>query len=138
MNKHPFDPTTPAAVFAEPGLKAGLQKRTLRSEVAGDCPTEHGSKCMLGIAALVMMALGILSRNPVVGGLGALLVGVLVALRLATDWRSGVTSSNWGTWRRDQNRLAFGCNIGFWAAVSLACFVLGALVMLGVFQAAES
>jgi hypothetical protein len=84
------------------------------------------------------MGLGIVARNPVVGGLGALLVGLLVVLRLATDLRSGVTSSNWGTWRRDQNRLSFRCNVGFWAAISLACFVLGILVMLGAFQAAET
>lgn len=93
---------------------------------------------MLGIGALVLMGLGVVARNPVVGGLGALLLGLLVVLRLVTDVRSGITSSNWGTWRRDQNRLAFHCNVGFWAAISLACFILAILVMLGVFQPATT
>jgi len=90
-------------------------------------PTEHGSACLLGVASLVMMAVGFLARNPAIAGCGALMAGGLIALRLRADLHSGISSSNWGTWRHDENRLGFRCNICFWAAATLFWLVLGVL-----------
>ncbi len=59
------------------------------------------------------------------------MAGLLVFSRLVVDLRAGVTSSNWGTWRRDDSRLRFQCNVYVWGAITVLCFVVGILTMLG-------
>ena len=62
-------------------------------------------------------------------GCGALLAGGLIWSRLALDVRSGVTSSNWGTWRRDTSPLGFRWNTGVWAVVATLWCGLGVLTV---------
>ena len=66
-------------------------------------------------------------RRPVL----LLMAGLLILSRLVVDLRSGVTSSNWGTWRRDENRVEFRRNICFWIVITLLWFVLGIFTVFG-------
>ncbi len=123
--------------FRSPILSAGKTVAAKRAAVpisVDHRPSEHPSLCLLGIGALVMIGVGIVANNPVVTGGGVLLVGMLLFVRLVSDLRSGVSSSNWGTWRRDENRQGFRLNIVFWGVVLLLCVALGVVVLCGVFQ----
>lgn len=59
------------------------------------------------------------------------MAGLSVLSRLAMDFRSGVTSSNWGTWRRDEDYARYYRNTCFWAVVALLWFIFGVLIMIG-------
>jgi hypothetical protein len=99
-------------------------------QIADDRPHEHAAKVLLGVGALGMMAAGVLDASPFALGSGAMMAGLLVLSRVIIDLRRGVTSSNWGTWRLRENRLAFRRNICFWGVVTVLWFVLGTLAML--------
>ena len=107
-----------------------LRLRSVLPGVADERPNEHAAKCLLGVGALFMMGLGVLAGSPVALGTGAMMAGMLVLLRVIVDVRSGVTSSNWGTWRRTENRARFRCNTCFWGVIAVLWFVLGGLAML--------
>jgi hypothetical protein len=108
---------------------AKLKNRAALSEAADEHPVEHASARVLGVAALLVTGVGIVAGNAAVAGSGALMAGLLILSRLAIDLRSAVTSSNWGTWRREKNRAGFFCNIGFWTVITLSLFVLGFLII---------
>jgi hypothetical protein len=108
------------------------------AEVADARPTEHAAKCFFGIGSLVMMGLGIVANNPVAFGSGAIMAGTLVLSRVIVDLRSGVSSSNWGTWQRNENRLGFRCNVSFWGVITLLWFALGSLAMLDLIRLPSS
>lgn len=112
-------------------MKTGLQNRSAQPEVAEEGP-EHASSCLLGVGSLMTISVGIVAGNSVVAGSGAILAGLLVLSRLAADLRSGVTSSNYGTWQRHEHRLGFRRNVCFWGAIALLWFVLGTLLMFGI------
>jgi hypothetical protein len=114
--------------------KTSVQNPRALPRVADQRPSEHVAKCLLGIGSLIMMGWGILGRDPVMIGSGAIMAGLLVLSRLIVDLRCGVTSSNWGTWRRDENRGLFRCNICFWAFVTALWFMLGILIIGGFIQ----
>jgi hypothetical protein len=95
-------------------------------------PAEHGFKLLLGIAALGAIGLGLVGSSAVMLAGGAFLFGALTVSRLIIDLRSGETSSNWGHWRRSENRHYFLCNVGFWATIAVAWFALGGLAILGL------
>jgi hypothetical protein len=101
-------------------------------------PTEHVTQCLLGIASLVMMGCGVLADSPAMAGMGAILAGLLVLSRLAVDLRSGVTSSNWGTWRRNDHRVGFLCNVCFWSVITILWFAVGIVAMLGFIQVSST
>jgi hypothetical protein len=107
-------------------------RRRSQTTVDDGRPTEHARNWLLGLGAIAMLVCGILAHNPVVTGSGAAMAGVLVLWRLAVDCRSGVTSSNWGTWRRDQNPRGFRRNVAFWGMVAAVWFVLGAAIIVGL------
>ncbi len=111
-------------------MKTRLKNRLAVSHAADEHPIEYAS-VWLGGGSLLVMAVGVLAGNPVVAGCGAIMVGLLILFRLRTDLRSGVTSSNWGSWRRDENRIGFRCNISLWSVLTLACFLLGVFTILG-------
>lgn len=117
--------------MARQSVETRLVKRSALPEAVDERPTEHITKCLLGVASLIMMGAGILADSPVAIGSGATLAGLLVLWRLVVDMRSGITSSNWGTWRRDEHRLAFRCNICFWGFITMLWSVLGVVTMFG-------
>ena len=112
-------------------MKTRLQNRSRLPKVLPERSGEHVAAFLLGIGALMMVGVGILAGNPMIAGSGTMMAGLLVVSRLVVDLRSGVTSSNWGTWRRDENQFAYYRNICFWGAIALAWFLFGVLVMLG-------
>jgi hypothetical protein len=105
-------------------------RRLALSKLDDGRPSEHPGKWLIGVGALFLMGCGIISGSPVATSIGATMAGLLLVWRLVIDWRSGVTSSNWGTWRRDLNPLGFRCNVGFWAAVAMLWFVLALVILL--------
>jgi len=112
-------------------MKNRLKNHRALPQVADVHPVEHVSTWLLGVAALMVVAIGIVAANPVVAGCGALMAGLLVLVRLLADMRSGITSSNWGTWQFNENRVGFRCNICFWTVIMLTWFVLGVFVLFG-------
>lgn len=109
--------------------EARARIRASKLVAVDDQPVEHGSMCLFGIASLILISVGILAGSPGVAGSGAMMAGVLIFRRLAVDLRSGVTSSIWGTWRRDKDRLWFRCNICFWTAIALLWSILGLVIV---------
>jgi len=91
-------------------------------------------RCLLGLGSLLLICVGVASGNSAVAGWGVLMAGLLVLLRLVGDIKSGVTSSNWGTWQRNQQRTKFYCNFIFWGVVTAFLFGVGALAMFGAIQ----
>ena len=89
---------------------------------------------LLGLGALIMMGCGVLDHSPLIAGGGAAMAGLLVVSRLVADWRSGVTSSNWGTWRHDTDQRKYFYNVCFWAVVAALWFFLGIMVMAGLLR----
>ncbi len=115
-----------------PAVPVKSSGRRSQATVDDGRPKEQARNWLLGLGAVAMMVCGILAHNKIATGSGAAMAGILVLWRLATDYRSGVTSSNWGTWRRDQNPRAFRRNVAFWGAVAALWFVLGAAIMIGL------
>lgn len=66
------------------------------------------------------------------------MAGMLVLSRVIVDVRSGVSSSNWGTWRRNEHRIGFRCNVCFWGVITLLWFILGSLAMLNLIRVPSS
>lgn len=100
--------------------------------IADHRPTERAASCLFGAGALLLLALGGMAGNRGLSGAGAMMAGSMIVARLATDYRSGISSSNWGTWRREQSRALFFCNLGFWTLIAGALMVLGLLVWGGI------
>ncbi len=95
-------------------------------------PVEHRYKLFVGIASLSMMAYGVLTGSSFSIGCGAILAGLLTLWRLTDDVQRGISSSNWGSWGRSENRLAFYSNVSFWGAIALAWLVAGGLTIFGL------
>ena len=108
-----------------------MARRAALLERVDERSHERLARSLLGFGSLGLMVLGVLAGNRTIVGMGAILAAVLVLSRLIVDVRSGVTSSNWGTWRRRESRLGFQCNVCFWAFVTLLWFALGILTMAG-------
>jgi hypothetical protein len=87
--------------------------------------------CLFGAAVMGMMFVGAMGGSSFLLGAGELMAGALVLSRIVEDLRSGVSSSNWGTWRRDESRVGFHRNTIFWAVVATLWFLLGFATMLG-------
>jgi hypothetical protein len=117
--------------YQDPVEKPHSTIRATPLTIVDDQPVEHGSTCLFGIAALILVSVGVLSGSAGAAGSGALMAGLLILRRLMVDLRRGITSSIWGTWRRDKNRFAFRCNICFWSAVTLLWSLLGIVILLG-------
>jgi hypothetical protein len=116
--------------YEDPFVEPPSQVTVVLPTLADAQPVEHGSMCLLGIGALVLASVGTLAGNAVVAGCGAVIAGLLILWRLVVDLRRGVTSSIWGTWRRDENRVAFRCNVCFWTFVALCLFLAGLMIGL--------
>jgi hypothetical protein len=79
-----------------------------------------------------MMCVGAMSGNNLVLGIGGLMAGALVLSRVVADSRAGISSSNWGTWRRRESPVGFHRNMTFWAVVATLWILLGLATMLGL------
>ena len=104
--------------------------RTAAALAAAGRPSDRLG-CLFGAAVLGMMFVGAMGGSSFLLGTGALMAGALVLSRIVNDLRSGVSSSNWGTWRRDESRVGFRRNTIFWAVVAALWFLVGFATMLG-------
>jgi hypothetical protein len=64
-------------------------------------------------------------------GLAGFLIGAGVAVFAYTNVCEGVSSSNWGTFRRDQEPLRFWCDILVLALFAAVFMIAGLWAMLG-------